>query len=258
MRQRFQNGSLRLRHRTEGGKVWELRYYDRGKRKYATVGTLDEFPSKSAMRKSAKVQALLLGANAESPLLAGDITMEVLISRYEQQEMPQRYSTQSSYQSYLDNHIKPRWNGVNLSGVKAMAVESWINGLDLAPKTKGNIRGLMHVILDCAIRWELTDKNPMDLVRVKGGVQRQERPTVLTTEQFTSLLAKIREPYRTMVLVAGCLGLRVCEIVGLQWSDFDYENNTLLVQRGVVHGRVGEVKTESSRDLVPIDPLLVT
>ncbi|HEV8412057.1 MAG TPA: site-specific integrase [Bryobacteraceae bacterium] len=140
--------------------------------------------------------------------------------------------------------------------MKPMAVEDWLNGLAVAPKTKGHIRGLMHVIFDCAIRWELTDKNPMDLVRVKGGVQRLERPAVLTTEQFTSLLAEIREPFRTMVLVAGCLGLRVSEIVGLQWSDFDEKNSSLLIQRGVVHGRVGEVKTESSRDLVPIDPLL--
>jgi integrase len=182
--------------------------------------------------------------------------MGTLISRYEQEEMPKRYSTQSGYQSYLDCHVKPRWSDTPIVGVKAMVVESWINDLELAPKTKGNIRGLMHVILDCAVRWELTDKNPMELVRIKGGVQRLECPAVLTTEQFTSLLAEIREPFRTMVLVAGCLGLRVSEIVGLQWSDFDEKNSTLLIQRGVVHGHVGEVKTESSRDLVPIDPQL--
>lgn len=57
-----------------------------------------------------------------------------------------------------------------------------------------------------------------------------------------------------MVLIAGCLGLRASEIVGLQWNDLDFENSTLLVQRGVVHGRVGDVKTEYSRDVVPIAP----
>jgi integrase len=60
-----------------------------------------------------------------------------------------------------------------------------------------------------------------------------------------------------MVMIAGSLGLRVSEIMGLQWSDFDFENNTVLVQRGVVHGRVGEVKTEYSKDHLPIDSLLV-
>ena len=60
-----------------------------------------------------------------------------------------------------------------------------------------------------------------------------------------------------MVLIAGCLGLRAGEIVGLQWRDFDFQKSTPLVQRGVVHGRVDDVKTEYSRDSVPIAPELV-
>jgi integrase len=60
-----------------------------------------------------------------------------------------------------------------------------------------------------------------------------------------------------MVLIAGCLGLRASEIVGLQWRDFDFQKSTLLVQRGVVQGRVDDVKTEYSRDSVPIAPELV-
>lgn len=70
------------------------------------------------------------------------------------------------------------------------------------------------------------------------------------------MLTLIREPFRTMVLVAGCLGLRVSEIVGLKWSDFDFDNLSLLVQRSRVHGKDGDVKTEYSRDRVPLDPAL--
>jgi integrase len=71
------------------------------------------------------------------------------------------------------------------------------------------------------------------------------------------LLPLIREPYRTMVLIAGCLGLRVSEIVALQWRDFDFPGLTLLIQRSVVHGRIGDVKTEYSRDSVPLDTAVV-
>jgi integrase len=60
-----------------------------------------------------------------------------------------------------------------------------------------------------------------------------------------------------MVLIAGCLGLRVSEIAALQWGDFDFSGGTLLIQRSVVHGRVGEVKTEYSRDSVPLDTAVV-
>jgi integrase len=62
------------------------------------------------------------------------------------------------------------------------------------------------------------------------------------------VLRHVRERYRTMVLIAGCLGLRASEIVGLQWKDFDFEKSTLLVQRAVVHGRVDDVLTRRCTD----------
>jgi integrase len=138
-----------------------------------------------------------------------------------------------------------------------MAVEDWLKRLKLAPKSRGHIRALMSALFKCAQRWELVANNPMQLVRVKNVSKRLERPSVLTAEEFHKLLLHVREPYRTMVLIAGCLGLRASEIVGLQWGDFDFQKSTLLVQRGVVHGRVDDVKTEYSRDAMPIAPELV-
>jgi len=114
----------------------------------------------------------------------------------------------------------------------------------------------MATIFRCAQRWELIENNPMELVRVRDASKRLERPSVLTAEEFHQLLPHIRQPYQTMVLIAGCLGLRAGEIVGLQWGDFDFEKSTLLVQRSVVHGRVDDVKTEYSRDFVPLAPEL--
>src|SRR5258708_8975699 len=60
-----------------------------------------------------------------------------------------------------------------------------------------------------------------------------------------------------MVLIAGCLGLRVSEIMGRQWGGFDWENFSVMVQRGVVHGRVGDTKTEASFRPLRIDTRLI-
>ncbi|MDE1176368.1 MAG: tyrosine-type recombinase/integrase [Edaphobacter sp.] len=59
-----------------------------------------------------------------------------------------------------------------------------------------------------------------------------------------------------MVQIAQCLGLRVSEIAALQWDDFDFEKNQLLVQRSIVSGRVDDVKTEYSQDYVLLHPSL--
>ncbi len=263
MRTRYQNGSLRVKSRENGLRVWEFRYYEplpdgTGRSLRAvTVGTLQEYPSESAVRRSPTVQAIILRINAEHPLEPVTAsTLGALIARYEKEELPARYSTRASYQSHLDNYIRPRWGGVPIVSVKSMAVEDWLKRLKLAPKTLGHIRALMSTLFKCAQRWELVQNNPMQLVRVKDVSKRLERPSALTAEEFHTLLPHVREPYRTMVLIAGCLGLRASEIVGLQWRDFDFEKSTLLVQRGVVHGHVDNVKTEYSRDVVPIAPEL--
>jgi integrase len=248
-----------VKKRGNGLKVWEFRYYEplpegNGRALRAvTVGTFQEYPTEAAARKSDAVQSIILRLNAEhtlGPVTAS--TVGALIARYEKEELPSRYSTRASYQSYLDNYIRPRWGEAPIASVRAMTVEDWLKRLTLAPKTRGHIRSLMSTLFKCAQRWELIETNPMQLVRVKNVSKRLERPSVLTAEEFHKLLPYIREPYRVMVFIAGCLGLRASEIVGLQWRDFDFEKSTLLVQRGVVHGRVDDVKTEYSRDVVPI------
>lgn len=63
-------------------------------------------------------------------------------------------------------------------------------------------------------------------------------------EQFDLVVATLRQPYRTMVEIAQCLGLRVSEIAALQWGGFDFDKNQLLVQRSFASGRVDDVKTK--------------
>ena len=116
----------------------------------------------------------------------------------------------------------------------------------------------MHLMFECATRWELFNeqRNPIALVRVKGGSRRRKRPAILTADQFQAIVPQLKEPFRTMVLIAQCLGLRVSEIAALQWDDFDFDRNQLLVQRSFVDGRMDEVKTEYSQDYVPLHPSL--
>jgi len=113
---------------------------------------------------------------------------------------------------------------------------------------------MFHVLFQCAIRWELTDRNPITLVR--QSMARRAMPRILTPEQFRTLLKDLEEPYKTMVLVAGCLGLRASEIMGPQWGDIDWDNSTIFIRRSVSGSHVYETKTEGSSKPVPLDPNL--
>lgn len=260
---RYQFGSVSLKKRAKGADVWEFRYYETQadgtrKRKATFVGTTNQYKNKSEARVA--VEALLLRLNEEKPQHhLGAVTFGGICDRYIEEELPERYSTRKSYLSNIKLHIRPRWERYLLHEVRPMVVEGWLKKLEMAPKSKAHIRSIMHVMFECAARWELFNdrRNPIDMVRVKDSTKRRQRPAILTVEQYHTIISTLKEPYRTMVIVAQCLGLRVSEIAALQWQDFDFERQQLLVQRGIVNGRVDDVKTEYSRDHVPLHASLV-
>jgi hypothetical protein len=48
---------------------------------------------------------------------------------------------------YLNNWILPAWGSRLVNEVKAVAVESWLGDLELAPGSKKKIRDIMHLHL---------------------------------------------------------------------------------------------------------------
>jgi integrase len=257
-RNRYQFGTVERRKRKTGPDVWTLRLYVRnsdGSSRYSNhrLGTLEELPT--AVDAERKAEAVRMEVNQAC---APAITFGGLIERYKLDKLPERYSTRSSYLSLLNVHLAPRWGEYTLKqiGSAPYEVEQWFRDLSLAPKTKGHIKSVMFRLFECAMKWGLfpLGRNPIELVEIRNVSKRRKQPRVLTSEEFWILLSFIKEPFRTMVLTAQCLGLRVSEVMALRWSDFCFDALTVRVQRGIVHGRVDDVKTEYSNDDLPLDP----
>lgn len=96
-------------------------------------------------------------------------------------------------------------------------------------------------------------RNPMGLVRVRGARKRTRKPRSLTLEEFQKFVLHLPQPFRTMALLCCCLGLRISECLALKWSDVDWPNGKLLVERGIVCREVEDVKTPESRKNLVID-----
>ena len=56
-----------------------------------------------------------------------------------------------------------------------------------------------------------------------------------------------------MAFFALCTGLRIEEILALNWEKIDFSRLCMKVEEALVHGRIGPVKTEYSEDELPLD-----
>ena len=177
-------------------------------------------------------------------------TVSELVEQCRVEKMPERPSTKRGYETYLKNHIVPRWGNVAITDMKPRAVELWLGTLQLAPKSKVHIRGLLRLLWDYAMYSEAVPvhRNPMELVRIKAASRPVRLTRSLTVEQFHKLLDAIGdEPrWRTMLLIAVSFGLRISEVLGLKWKDVDWLNKTVTIERGVVKQIVGDVKSRGS------------
>ena len=141
-----------------------------------------------------------------------------------------------------------------LSDVQARPVELWLSSLKLSPKSKVHIRGTLSILWDFAM-WRgdvVTQRNPMELVTVKGATKRTQKPRSLTVAEFQKFIVHLGEPFRTMALLCVCFGLRISEALALRWSDFDWLNGKLKVERSIVGQITDDVKTHESRQSLHI------
>jgi integrase len=172
-----------------------------------------------------------------------------------------KLSTRKRYRSTLDLHLLPAFGGARLCDIRTVEVQRFIlqkfdNGLGW--ETCNHLRNLMSKIFANAKKWgHFAGENPalgVDLPEKRSSRQKQ----VLMADQVARLLAILREPVRTMVLIAVLTGLRVGEILGLRWQDVDFGRGELRVEQAVYRGSVGSPKTRGSRRTLPLPEALVS
>ena len=102
--------------------------------------------------------------------------------------------------------------------------------------------------------WEYIpiSRNPIELVKIKGITKREKAIQVLTIEQTQELIKKLPEPFNLMVMVVSMLGLRLSEMLALQWNDVDWNQKTVTIKRSSYRGHVDTAKTEASHAVLPL------
>jgi integrase len=258
MGQVYQRGSIRRVKRAKGSDIWEWRYRRKGKMKQSMFPVAD-FPTETSLWKHLSTSIRLLNDESGSALPVA-VNMGTVIQRYLDEYLPNlSKSTQNTDGSMLRVHIEPKWGSVGISDVRAMAVDAWLKTLALSPASVGRARRMMKQLIDKAQFWEYipVGVNPIKLVKVKGARSRQKRINLYTVEQTMGLIGELEEPYNLMLYVTASLGLRVEEVVALQWPDFDFTGKTLTISRAWTHAALGLPKSNASAATLPLPDTLI-
>ena len=115
---------------------------------------------------------------------------------------------------------------------------------------------LISVILQTAVEWQYIPTNVAE--RVKPPKAESSEAVYLDDNQAIRLLELLEgQPiyYRTAVTVLLFTGMRRGELMGLVWSDIDFTNNTITIQRSMQYLPekgvfIADTKTKSSRRVI--------
>lgn len=112
-------------------------------------------------------------------------------------------------------------------------------------------KNVLKDIFDKAELNDLIEKNPAKNCKPKGKKEREKRVYTMEQVNIVKDIAKHAEHGLGTFIVLST-GVRIGELCGLKWSDFDFERNRLTVSRNIVKGAVSSLKNGDRERVIPI------
>lgn len=166
------------------------------------------------------------------------------------------FSTQYSYKNIINVHLMPTLGGMRLRDIKQVHIKQILKDRDTySSSLQHKILITLNQIFNDALNNGLISNNPAKGIINSGKKTKEKRP--LTAEEKELLLESVKNTnVELFINIALFCGLRRGEILGLKWSDIDFENRILHVSRAVEFKEnapiIKEPKTKAGTRNIPI------
>jgi integrase len=143
--------------------------------------------------------------------------------------------TYEGYESIVRVRVAPRIGRKQLAKLTPLDLQSLYSELadaGLSARSIGHTHRVLHRALDQAVKWNILARNPCHGTTAPRP-QRAEMK-VLTPEQVRAFLAAtVDHPAHALYTLAVTSGMRVGELLGLQWGDVDLDAGHLTIRRAL-------------------------
>lgn len=214
--------------------------------------------SRSEVRK--KLKEVQRKAEQGEMVAASRVTVEGYMNQwFEVHKLEIKESTAQQYGYIVSAHIIPALGHLQVQKLRVDQMQKFITGLldaDLAPSTIRNIMMVLNMALDHAVQRKVIVLNPCTAVTLPRMGEQEKQ--VLSAEQAQLLMMMAKDTIlECLVTVALATGMRCGELLGLKWSDIDWEAGRVTVARTLVYINtrgfyLTEPKTKRGKRTIPL------
>jgi integrase len=170
----------------------------------------------------------------------------------------QKPSTVTTNASNYRVHLEPTFGATRLDAITDEQIQAFKGSLSArSPKTVNNILTLLGTALRKAVKWKRITALPCDLGLLKYQSPEIEFYEKDDLERLLDGASKADPRTHLLTLLGADAGLRIGEIIGLEWTDIDFRRGQMTIQRSEWQGHVTAPKGGQSR-VVPMTARLVT
>lgn len=254
---------MKVREKPKGSGVWWIFIDHQGKRKSKKVGT-DRSVAEKAARK------------IEAKLVLGDVgiveTSKKVPTFKECAEMwlhgyikpLRRETTFERYRDVLNTYIYPALAGTAIDQIARKEVRDLLLGIHGRGLSKASVcivRDVLSGVFNHALDDELIAANPVLGVvkRLQLSRDRKKEIEPLTKDEVTLFLdtcRNYRPDFYAFFLTGFRTGMRLGELLALQWGDIDWNGKFIRVSKSFKRGKITPTKTGKNRRVDMSDQLI--
>ena len=191
-------------------------------------------------------------------LLKDELTFSELYSLYirDCEERNIKSTTLNTKRSIIETHLLSYFSDVLITDSDRKMISDFYKKLsdrqiektgdDFSDEYKRSIKNQLSCILNYSVRERYLETNQNR--DISYGSKSSRLYEIWTTEDFIKFISELKNDlmYKTIFTLLWTTGMRVGELLGLRYSDFDFTNNTVNISRNYQDKKTQTTKTTSS------------
>lgn len=244
---------VKIKERPERSGIWWLFIDHKGKRKAKKIGKDKRLAQEAAKKIEAKLTLGDFGIEKEKKQIA---VFSNYAKRWIDVTIPAtcKESSLKDYQGLLNNHILPIFGNLKINEINRLMVKDFLmkkSNAGFASSTVTHMKNTISGVLNMAVDDEIIAVNPAHrLGKVIRAKSMRLEIDPLNKEEISILLNSFKEHYPQhypMALTLARTGMRLGEVIGLQWGDIDFNGRFINVQRALSRSKIETPKNGKTR-----------